>query len=313
MFNVRVFPGTELEHFALESGVPKELIEDTQDMSYEEGSPTIPFSRDFTKALKTIFLKDYVLSKERLLHVLPYQMKLFTEDELDQKYSAYFPSKINSFNDLLKVARIKREELSIQDCLTEKDIKIPDFSTKLENYFPKKNLLTDKPLKLLLIDLSTYYVKEGDNREYNVVEPPLGLMALTTFLNSTEIGKKVDIKITKSFIDFNSDEELLDIINSFNPDLIGFRTMTFYRQFFHNTVKFLRDNNIEQPIIVGGPYATASYVDILKDKNIDLAVIAEGELTLKEILYEMLNNNFKLPSNDILLKIQGIAFRNSKN
>ena len=110
-------------------------------------------------------------------------------------------------------------------------------------------------------------------------------MALTTFLNSTEIGKKVDIKITKSFIDFNSDEELLDIINSFNPDLIGFRTMTFYRQFFHNTVKFLRDNNIEQPIIVGGPYATASYVDILKDKNIDLAVIAEGELTLKEILF----------------------------
>ena len=42
MFNVRVFPGTELEHFALQGGVPKELIEDTQDMSYEEGSPTIP-------------------------------------------------------------------------------------------------------------------------------------------------------------------------------------------------------------------------------------------------------------------------------
>ena len=40
-FNVRVFPGTELEHFALENGVPKELIEDTQDMSYEEGSETL--------------------------------------------------------------------------------------------------------------------------------------------------------------------------------------------------------------------------------------------------------------------------------
>ena len=72
------------------------------------------------------------------------------------KIYAYFPSKINSFNDLLKV----NKKISIQDCLTEKDIKIPDFSTKLEN---KKNLLTDKPLKLLLIDLSTYYVKEGDN------------------------------------------------------------------------------------------------------------------------------------------------------
>ena len=50
-------------------------------MSYEEGSPTIPFSRDFTKAMKTIFLRDYVLSKERLLHILPYQMKLFSENE----------------------------------------------------------------------------------------------------------------------------------------------------------------------------------------------------------------------------------------
>ena len=56
MFNVRVFPGTELEHFALEQGVSKELIAESQDMSYEEGSPTIPFSRDFTKGIKTQFL-----------------------------------------------------------------------------------------------------------------------------------------------------------------------------------------------------------------------------------------------------------------
>ena len=120
MFNVRVFPGTELEHFALEQGVSKELIEQSQDMSYEEGSPTIPFSRDFTKGIKTQFLKDYVLNKERLLHIIPHQMKLFTEDELDQRYNAYFPSRINSLNDLLKVAGIKRSELKVQKCLDEK-------------------------------------------------------------------------------------------------------------------------------------------------------------------------------------------------
>ena len=107
-------------------------------MSYEEGSPTIPFSRDFTKAIKTIFLRDYVLNKERLLHVLPYQMKLFTEDELDQRYNAYFPSRINSFNDLLKVAKIKRNELKIKECLKEENIFVPDITTKLEKYFPKK-------------------------------------------------------------------------------------------------------------------------------------------------------------------------------
>ena len=34
------------------------------------------------------FLKEYVLNKERLLKVLPIQMKHFTEDELNQRYQA---------------------------------------------------------------------------------------------------------------------------------------------------------------------------------------------------------------------------------
>ena len=308
MFNVRVFPGTELEHFALESGVPKELIENTQDMSYEEGSPTIPFSRDFTKAMKTIFLRDYVLNKERLLHILPYQMKLFSENELDQKYNAYFPSKINSLNDLLKVAKIKRSELKVQDCLSEEEIKIPNISTKLEKYFPKKRI-SDNALKVLLIDLSTHYIKEEDHREYNVVEPPLGLMALISYINNTSIGEQINFKIIKSFIDFNSHEELVDCIKEFSPDLLGFRTMTFYKNFFHDAIAHIRKMQIKTPIIVGGPYPTASYIDVMKDENIDLAVIAEGEITFSEILEKMLKNNNKFPLPSELATIDGVVFR----
>ena len=136
MFNVRVFPGTELEHFALSQGVSKELIEQSQDMSYEEGSPTIPFTRDFTKGIKTQFLRDYVLNKERLLSIIPHQMKIFTENELDQRYNAYFPSKINSLNDLLKVAGIKRSELKVQKCLDEKKIEVFNLDKKIKKYFP---------------------------------------------------------------------------------------------------------------------------------------------------------------------------------
>ena len=308
MFNVRVFPGTELEHFALESGVPKELIENTQDMSYEEGSPTIPFSRDFTKAMKTIFLRDYVLSKERLLHILPYQMKLFSENELDQKYNAYFPSKINSLNDLLKVAKIKRSELKVQDCLSEEEIKIPNISTKLEKYFPKKTV-SDNALKVLLIDLSTHYIKEEDHREYNVVEPPLGLMALISYINNTSLGEQINFKIIKSFIDFNSHEELVDCIKEFSPDLLGFRTMTFYKNFFHDAIAHIRKMQIKTPIIVGGPYPTASYIDVMKDENVDLAVIAEGEITFSEILEKMLKNNNKFPLPSELATIDGVVFR----
>ena len=45
-------------------------------------------------------------------------------------------------------------------------------------------------LKFLLIDLSTYYMKDWDNREYNVIEPPLGLMALMSYINNQDIANK---------------------------------------------------------------------------------------------------------------------------
>ena len=312
MFNVRVFPGTELEHFALEQGVSKELIEESQDMSYEEGSPTIPFTRDFTKGIKTQFLRDYVLNKERLLHIIPHQMKMFTENELDQRYNAYFPSKINSLNDLLKVAGIKRSELKVKKCLDEKKIEVPNLHTKINKYFSPAKKSKDT-LRLMLIDLSTYYIKAGDNREYNVVEPPLGLMALLTYINKLKFGDKIDGKIFKSFIDFNSNEELVNLIRDFKPDIIGIRAMTFYRNFFHDAIAHIRKNGILTPIIAGGPYPTASYTEVLKDKNIDVAVIAEGELTLAEILEKTLSNDKRFPEKKELEKIRGIAFLKEKN
>ena len=310
MFNVRVFPGTELEHFALEQGVSKELIDKSQDMSYEEGSPTIPFTRDFTKGIKTQFLRDYVLNKERLLHVIPYQMKIFTENELDQRYNAYFPSKINSLNDLLKVAGIKRSELNAEKCLDEKKIEVYELKEKIKKRFPAAKK-SKNALKLMLLDLSTYYIKAGDNREYNVVEPPLGLMALLTYINSLKFSDKINGKIFKSFVDFNSNEELVNLIKDFKPDIIGVRAMTFYRNFFHDSIAHIRKNGIKTPIIAGGPYPTASYAEVLKDKNIDIAVIGEGELTLADILEKTLLNGNHFPDKEELKKISGIAF--SKN
>ena len=307
MFNVRVFPGTELEHFALEQGVSKELIDKSQDMSYEEGSPTIPFTRDFTKGIKTQFLRDYVLNKERLLHVIPYQMKIFTENELDQRYNAYFPSKINSLNDLLKVAGIKRSELNAEKCLDEKKIEVVELKEKIKKRFPPAKK-SKNALKLMLLDLSTYYIKAGDNREYNVVEPPLGLMALLTYINSLKFSDKINGKIFKSFVDFNSNDELVNLIKDFKPDIIGVRAMTFYRNFFHDSIAHIRKNGIKTPIIAGGPYPTASYAEVLKDKNIDIAVIGEGELTLADILEKTLLNGNHFPDKEELKKINGIAF-----
>tara|TARA_B100001250_G_scaffold405811_1_gene423877 strand:+ start:7060 stop:8772 length:1713 start_codon:yes stop_codon:yes gene_type:complete len=307
MFNVRVFPGTEIEHFALEQGISKKVIEDSQDMSYAEGSPTIAFSKEFTTMIRARFIKEYMLNKERLLKVLPHQMKRFTEDELDQKYKAYFPSTINSLNDLLNVVGIKRAELEVKECLDEKKIEIPNLKSKIEKHFPPKKKDKDS-LKFLLIDLSTYYMKDWDNREYNVIEPPLGLMALMSYINKQDIANKIDNKMIKSFIDFNSNDELVELIKDYNPDVIGVRAMTFYRNFFHDAINHIRKKGISTPIIVGGPYPTASYTEVLKDKNIDVVVIAEGEITITDILKRTLNNNKRFPNKEELKDVPGIAF-----
>ena len=186
-------------------------------------------------------------------------------------------------------------------------MKIPELNTKLQKLFPKQKKHQSDALRLLLLDLSSYFVNEGDNREYNVLEPPLGLLTLNTHINK-KFEDKVNSKILKSFIDFNSLEELLNHVEEFEPHLIGIRAMTFYSGFFHDTIKFLRENDIKSPIIVGGPYPTASYVDIIKDRNIDLAVIAEGEITLGDIIQRMLNNNYLLPTKNELANINGIAY-----
>ena len=302
---VRIFPGTDLEKFALNHGVPRSAINESIDKSYHQVTPTLPFSKDFTEKYKLKFLKNYVLNKERLKKVLPVQMKHFTEEELNQRYSSYFASKINSLQDVLKMAGIKDSELPIK-CLDEKDIIIPNLEKKIKKMFPVKNIKKNA-FKILLINISTHFTSEKDISEYDVLEPPLGLIALQTYLDHI-FKEDIEGKLIKSRIDFDSYEKLNSIIDEFNPDLIGVSAMTFHKNFFHQAIKKIREHGYKKMLIVGGPHPTTSYNEVLKDTNIDACVIGEGEITLSEIISSMMQNkNQKLISRD-LKKINGLAF-----
>jgi len=308
LHNVRIFPGTELEQFALEVGIPRELIDGSQDMSYHEFAPTLPFPAEFTRAVRASFLHDYVLNKDRLLDIIPHQLEQFSEDELNQKYNSYFPSpKIKTLDDVLKLARIKRSDLRPYTPFKEESVRIPDLKNQLKKYFPVQTQHKDPDLKVLMLDLSTYFTDDVDSREYNVLEPPLGLMALATYVHR-EMDNKIDIRLCKSRIDFDSYEDLYQLVLDYKPDIIGIRAMTFYKGFFHDSMAYLRDRGIETPIIAGGPYPTASYSEILDDPNIDMVAIAEGEETLLELLKRTIANKGKFPDNSELQEVGGIAF-----
>ncbi len=306
---VRIFPGTDLEQFALDHGVPRQVINESIDKSYHEVTPTLPFKKEFTEKYKMKFLKEYVLNKERLLKVLPIQMKHFTEDELNQRYSSYFAKKINGLKDVLKIAGIKEGDLKIK-CLSENQIEIKNLDKKITTNFPKK-VSNKNAIKLLLVNISTHFTKDKDVSEYDVLEPPLGLIALQTYLNKS-LGEKIHGKIVKSRVDFDNYDELGKIIEQFKPDVVGVSSMTFHKDFFHEAISQIRNRGFDKTLVVGGPHPTTSYKEVLKDENIDICVIGEGEVTLEEILRKLINNNGSKLLPQQLDKIDGIAYNHDK-
>ena len=78
-------------------------------------------------------------------------------------------------------------------------------------------------------------------------------------------------------------------------------------------IKKIREDGYKKTIIVGGPHPTTSFNEVMDDRNIDICVIGEGEITLEEIVRKLIQNNgVKLSDND-LNDIDGIAYNESDN
>jgi radical SAM superfamily enzyme YgiQ (UPF0313 family) len=302
---LKIYLNTDMEKIALENGISYEAIVKSEHLGGHELPETLPFDKKFTTMYQADYFNEYFLSKERLLNVLPYQMKCLTEDEIAQKYNSYLPVDIGCFDDLLQFLGITREELAPAKGLSEESIAIPDINKKLKQCFPREKP-DDNALGVLLLDLTQFFSAES-HILYDVVEVPLGLMYLMTYLTQ-RFGSKIKGKIAKSRIDFDNYPALKGLLEEFRPDVIGIRSLTYYKFFFHQTVAMIRQWGIDVPIIVGGPYATSGYGTILQDKLVNLVVIGEGEITFSEIIGEILKNNGKLPGEEILAEIPGLAF-----
>jgi amino acid adenylation domain-containing protein/non-ribosomal peptide synthase protein (TIGR01720 family) len=305
IFILTIFPNTEMEKLALDNGIPAEAIDRSLNLAYHELPDTLPFEKDFTIKYQAEFLNDYFLSKERLIHVLPLQMKNLTEAEMVQKYNSYLPIDIKSFNHLLEFFDLRREDLTVKECMEQKRVFVPDLNKKFKAAFPPVKP-AENALRLLLLDLSQNF-STVHGRLDEMIEPPLGLMYLMTYLNHL-YKEKINGKIAKSMIDFDSFAELKALLEDFQPQIIGIRTLSLYHDFFHETVQKIRHWGIDAPILTGGPYATSSYHTLLQDTNIDLVVLGEGEITLAELMGRILENNGKFPTEEELKEIPGIVF-----
>ncbi|MCU0288457.1 MAG: AMP-binding protein, partial [Acidobacteria bacterium] len=315
---LKIYPNTDMALLAIKSGISQKAIEDSANLAFHELPDTLPFDKHFTLNCQSEFLNRYFLDRERLLAVLPLQLKALTADELVQKYDSYLPVAIHSLADLFKFLNITEAELTGQNgknpvaatpasaATPAKDtFAVPGLYQKMKTYFPAPQP-QENALRILLLDLSQYFSAEAAML-YDVIEPPLGLMYLLTALNK-KFGSRINGKIAKSRIDFDSYHELKTLVAEFKPDVIGLRTLTFFKDFFHIVISRIREWGFHGPVVSGGPYATSDYLSLLQDKNVDVVVLGEGEETFTELIGKIMEHGGGLPAPGDLAAIPGIAF-----
>ncbi|MCP4156010.1 MAG: AMP-binding protein, partial [bacterium] len=300
---LKIYPNTEMEELALEHGISKEGILRSKDQAFHELPETLPFPKSFTRQYQSDFMNNYFLNRERLRHVLPVQTRVLSEKALVEKYNAYLPVDIGRTEDILEFTGIDEIQLPHKEELPLGAV--PQlFEAPYTQPAPQPGAK-----RILLLDMTRHF--STHSMLYNVSEQPLGLLYLLTYIKH-RFGAEIDGRIYKSGDDFDNFDELKELVEEYKPDLVGIRALTFYKEFFHETVSLLRQWDVDVPIIAGGPYAASDYETILKDKNIELVVLGEGEYVLAQLLEEMLKNGFKIPPGNVLETINGIAFVDRK-
>jgi len=200
--------------------------------------------------------------------------------------------------------------------------------------------MTDNYKKILLIQppFSDYY-------QTNIRKYPLGLLYIASYLrnnidkllNGTQIEiydslknnkRKTyqipsELKYTKDFFPDNdvspfhlftnyyyfgeSFDDILKYIKSYNPDIIGISSLfsAYNKEVFELAEKIKSYNN--NIITVTGGGGVSSNVDLyINNKNIDFAIIGEGEIPFFELI-------FRLQQNKQLKEIKGLCYIDKLN
>ncbi len=152
-------------------------------------------------------------------------------------------------------------------------------------------------MKVLLISPST---GKEDQQVARVRKEPLGACYISAFLRKNGHFTRVIDQFDKS------DNQVLNEVKSFQPDIVGFSTMTYNYPDGILLAERIKQENKNIPIIFGGSHASG-VPEIVKEKVIDFAVIGEGEKTTLELI------NFLQEKNNDFEKIKGISFlKNNK-
>lgn len=135
--------------------------------------------------------------------------------------------------------------------------------------------------RILLIDIDVFWDGQ-DTDSYYYSHHPVGLLYLVAAARAE--FPDIEFRVFHTSTSTDPLTELASLLGSFQPGLVGLRALSVAQASFRAVAQKIRQMMPGIPLIGGGPYASSSYAEILKEGLVDLAVIGEGELTFNELL-----------------------------
>jgi anaerobic magnesium-protoporphyrin IX monomethyl ester cyclase len=109
---------------------------------------------------------------------------------------------------------------------------------------------------------------------------PLGIMSIASVLREMgHVPKLYDLRMEPGGM-----EGLLASASSFRPDVVGISSLTVESEQMKEVAVRIRQRFPDVPVLVGGPHATSYPEKVLEIPEVDIAVIGEGERTIRELI-----------------------------
>ncbi len=119
----------------------------------------------------------------------------------------------------------------------------------------------------------------GSYKDLAPSRPPLGLAYIAAVLEKNNY----QVKIFDGGI-YTTEEDLMNILNEYNPDLIGMSVTSLTFKEALKSAKKIKEFNKEIKIVLGGPHISIDSLNAMKYEEFDIGVIGEGEETFLELV-----------------------------
>lgn len=131
--------------------------------------------------------------------------------------------------------------------------------------------------------------------------PPMGILSLIGYLR--KYGSH-DFSIIDGRANLIPAEGMRSRIRDEKPDLIGITAFSMERKQAHEIARVAKEEFPDAPVVIGGPYTTGEWKEVVADPNVDYAVVGEGEVTFMNLV-KSLEEGVTRP------EIKGLAFQDN--